>query len=48
MNYSDYDSEDYSSNEDEDYVPSGEKFVLLAIICLACVIYLAKLSTRLK
>lgn len=32
MNYSDYDSEDYSSNEDEDYVPSGEMlFVLLAV-----------------
>lgn len=24
MNYSDYDSEDYSSNEDEDYVPSAD------------------------
>ncbi|KAK3548651.1 hypothetical protein QTP70_015924 [Hemibagrus guttatus] len=24
MNYSDYDSEDYSSNEDEDYVPSDD------------------------
>lgn len=35
MNYSDYDSEDYSSNEDEDYVPSGERFVMLAIRRLA-------------
>lgn len=24
MNYSDYDSDGYSSNEDADYVPSGE------------------------
>lgn len=26
MNYSDYDSDGYSSNEDEDYVPSGKRF----------------------
>lgn len=25
MNYSDYDSDGYSSNEDADYVPSGEE-----------------------
>ena len=25
MNYSDYDSDGYSSNEDADYVPSGER-----------------------
>lgn len=24
MNYSDYDSDGYSSNEDQDYVPSGK------------------------
>lgn len=28
MNYSDYDSDGYSSNEDADYVPSGEHFNL--------------------
>lgn len=27
MNYSDYDSDDYASNEDEDYVPSGKRGV---------------------
>lgn len=25
MNYSDYDSDGYSSNEDADYVPSGKR-----------------------
>lgn len=29
MNYSDYDSDGYSSNEDADYVPSGEDNVHL-------------------
>lgn len=29
MNYSDYDSDGYSSNEDADYVPSGEDNVRL-------------------
>lgn len=27
MNYSDFDSDDYSSNEDEDYVPSGKQLL---------------------
>lgn len=32
MNYSDYDSDGYSSNEDADYVPSGKCTVLHLII----------------
>ena len=32
MNYSDYDSDGYSSNADADYVPSGKYTVLHLVI----------------